>query len=273
MANASRRTLAAWLVCSLLFTGCGTLPPVPDLRPVERVEVAVSIQPQIEWEVKTDRNLGGSNMNIGGAAAGCVATGPFVVMCLAVVLPIAAAAAGATEALVRGRHERAPETASDQPDGVRVIDVRELADGFGVQAQVERAISGNNWKVATAGPVAQAETSASGLPRERVLRLEVQLDKIKALSAAPIRNLWIHEMHFSWQLFDPFRSGPVERGGFVHERVLSFSMRYDEATRRWIARDDGRFAADWARASGEIAGRVAERAVPAIAAFHRDGSP
>jgi hypothetical protein len=142
--------------------------------------------------------------------------------------------------------------------GVREIDLSSLASALDLQSRLQQAVLRAGWRV---------QPKASDAAGE--LRLEARVERIKALSSVPIRNLWAHEMDVSWRLVDPAESGAVASGGFRYERVLSFSLRYDEASGRWIGTDDGRFAAAWARACEEIAARIALEAVPAIAAYGR----
>jgi hypothetical protein len=141
--------------------------------------------------------------------------------------------------------------------GVREIDLSSLASALDLQARLQQAVARAGWRV-------QPKARDAG-----ELRLEARVERIKALSSAPIRNLWAHEMDVSWRLVDPVDSGAIASGGFRYERVLSFSLRYDEASGRWIGTDDGRFAAAWASACEEIAARIALEAVPAIAAYGR----
>jgi hypothetical protein len=141
---------------------------------------------------------------------------------------------------------------------IREMDLSGLASALGLQSQLRHAIAVAGWSV-------QPKASDA----EGVLRLEARVERIKALSSAPIRNFWAHEMDVSWRLVDPYDSATVASGGFRYDKVLSFSLRYDEASGRWIGTDDGRFAAAWARACEEIAARIAQEAVPAITAYGR----
>jgi len=269
MASRWAHAPALWLPGAVLLAACaGNRPggeaPVRD-SPVERVEVAVRFQPQVEWEVKSNRNFdsgGAAGGAIAGASLACIGTGPFVGICLAVALPIGAAAAGVA-AMVAHRRGEQPLPAGEQGAAVRVIDLRELAGVVDLESRLRGAIAHGGWRVESAGEIAAPQE------RENALRLEMQVERMKALSSAPIRNLWVHEMQVNWRLVELAAARPVADGSFNYEKVLSFSLRFDEASGRWVGKDDGRFAAAWARACEEIAERVAREAVPAIAAHRR----
>jgi hypothetical protein len=259
MAN-SRSGWGGFCSASLsLLAACASAPPVaePPRRPVEHVVVAARFNPHVEWTVTADSNLSGRTSQGGGVAKGIlyagVVCGPFMAVCLAVALPVAAVGVG-IESAVAGNRARSAGKGADQGSGVRQIDLSSLGSALDLQSRLEKAVGSAGWRVQPEG-----NTPA--------LRLEAQVERMKALSGTPIRNLWVHELDTSWRLVNPADSSAVASGRFSYEKVLSFSLRHDEATGRWVSEDDGRFAIEWARACEEIAARIVREAAPAIAAY------
>ena len=260
---ASNRSRWLWLVGLAFLAACASAPPGvedPRRRPVEHLVVAAHFEPRIEWEIKADRNYSGGNAMGQGVLSGAYAS-VFLCFgfppCVAVVMSAMALTGGVVTA-VSARRARNAGKGDAQGSGVPEIDLSGLASALDLQSRLQHAIASAGWRV-----LPEASDSAG------VLRLEARVERIKALSSVPIRNLWVHEMGVSWRLVNPADSSTVASGAFRYEKVLSFSLRYDEASRRWVGEDDGRFAAAWARACEEMAARIALEAVPAIAAYGR----
>jgi hypothetical protein len=252
-----------WLVGPAFVAACAGAPPggeAPRGRPVEYVVVAAHFEPRIEWEIKADRHYSGGNAMGESALAGarlsifpCLGFPP----CIAAVMSATALAGGVATAISTSRASTAgKDTAQDSR--VPEIDLGSLGSVLDLQLRLQRALADAGWRVR------DAESDTSGM-----LRLEARVERIKALSGVPIRNLWVHEMDVSWRLVNPADSGTVASGGFRHEKVLGFSLRYDAASGRWVGEDDGRFAPAWAQACEEVAARIAQEAVPALVAYGR----
>jgi hypothetical protein len=250
-----------WPVALAFLAACAGAPPggeAPSRRPVEHVVVAAHFEPLIDWEIKADRHYSGGNAMAESMAAGvrlsifpCFGFPP----CIAAVMSATALIGGAATAISTSR-ARAAGKDDARGGGVAEIDLSSLASALSLQSRLRRAVADAGWHVR------DAEGEASG-----ALRLEARVERIKALSGVPIRNVWVHEMDVSWRLVDPVDSRTVASGGFKHEKVLSFSLRHDEASGRWVGEDDGLFAPAWAQACEEMAARIAQEAVPAIAAY------
>jgi hypothetical protein len=168
---------------------------------------------------------------------------------------------GGVATAISASRARAAGEDDAQGGGVPEIDLSSLASALDFQSRLQRAVADAGWRVR------DAEGGTSG-----ALRLEARVERIKALSGVTIRNVWVHEMDVSWRLVDLTDgsvSGTVASGGFKHEKVLSFPLRYDEASGRWIGEDDGLFSPAWAQACEEMAARIAQEAAPAIAAYRR----
>jgi len=251
-----------WLVGLAFLAACAGAPPggeAPPGRPVELV-VAAHFEPLIDWEIKADRHYSGGNAMGQSTLAGirlsifpCLGFPP----CIAAVMSATALIGGVATAISTSR-ARAAGKDDAQGSGVPEIDLSSLASALDLQSRLQRAVADAGWHVRDA----EGETSGA-------LRLEARVERIKVLSGVPIRNVWVHEMGVSWRLVDPADSGTVASGGFRHEKVLSFSLRYDEASGRWVGEDDGLFATAWAQACEEMAARIAQEAAPAIAAYRR----
>ena len=252
-----------WLVGLAFLAACAGAPPggeAPRSRPVEHVVVAARFEPLIDWEIKADRHYSGGNYMGESMAAGvrlsifpCFGFPP----CIAAVMSATALIGGVATAISTSR-ARAAGKDDAKGDGAAEIDLSSLASALDVKSRLQRVVADAGWHA----PDAEGDTSGA-------LRLEARVERIKALSGVPIRNVWVHEMDVSWRLVNPADSSTVASGGFRHEKVLSFSLRYDGASGRWVGVDDGRFAPAWAQACEEMAARIAQEAAPALAAYGR----
>jgi len=255
--------LAHCLASLAFLAACAGVPPggaESRRRPVERVAVATHFEPRIEWEIKADRNYEGANAMGGSTLAGVKAS---VLVCLGFPPCVAAVMAaatliGGTATAISVSRARSAGKGEVQTSGEHEIDLSGLASALDLQSRLQHAVESGGWRVQDAGG------DAAG-----ALRLEARIERMKALSGVPIRSVWVHEMEVSWRLVNPADSNAVASGGFRYEKVLSFSLRYDEASGRWVGEDDGRFAATWARACEEMATLIALEAVPVIAAYGR----
>lgn len=233
-------------VTGLVFlAACAGAPPAdnPAPRIVDRLVVVADVHPRIEWEIAADSDyhVGGG----GGAVGACVSNPVAVILCLPVMavtgiaLGVTAAIAGAGDA---------------DTSKVRGLDLSGVASRFDLQARVEQSVAASGWQLQ---PAIGAGTSGG-------MKLQVGIERIKALSSPPFHRVWVHEMDVSWQLVDPGASVPLAGGGFRYEKVLSFAMRYDATSGRWIGHDDGR--TDWAKACEELAAHIARELGPPAAA-------
>lgn len=256
--NRSRGGLHAFAALALV-AGCASAPPggEPAPRPVERVSIQSQFAPRVEWKVTGNSTVAGGELlgaGVVGAAQACVFTGPLAVACLPVAIPVGLLVGGAV-ALVAGA--RGADNSGVPPSDKRVIDLRNVAGALDLGPRLRQSVTRAGWRV-------QEDDAVPAV------RLAARIERIRVLSTVPIRSLWVHEMEVSWTVTEGADADApvIAQGRFLHERVLGFTLRHDEASGTWIGEDDGRFAAAWTQARDEIADRIVREAAPAIAA-HR----
>lgn len=170
------RCPASSLIGLAFLAGCATPPggEEPRRRPAEYVVVIAHFEPRVEWEVKADNSYsarnGGAGGAVAGAAVGCVATGPLVAFCMAVVLPVAALTVGivsgvqASRATSAGRRDAGGDYTGS---GVREMDLSSLGSALDLQSRLEQAVTRAGWRVrpearnAAGGCVSKQESKES----------------------------------------------------------------------------------------------------------------
>ena len=266
-----RQTAMPLVLGAMLFAGCGTVKPLGDSRPVQRVDVVVALEPQIEWVASPpDSNSGGGGGVAAALVGGCLRTIILIPICLPITAPIAIVVESVAYGIkVATRPISKLELEAKRRSAVQAIDLQGLEDALGLEAQLLSAIGSADGRA-----FAVQTTSGSGLVgpqvhQERTLTLEVRFEKVRAL-VSPLSDLQVIDLSVAWELTDPLRNQLVDRGALTYARWLSLSLDLDENAKRWVTKNDGRFAEGWETARRDIASSLATRIVPPIAAYSRE---